>query len=74
MESAHEEGGVGSFFWDVGGVVIDLVLFVIGVDQELFEFSNVLPGFAEVERTKVEIEGFILEVLNRRGGTSSILK
>jgi hypothetical protein len=74
LEGAHEKGGISGFFGYMGSVVIDLVFFVIWVGEKFFEFGNVLPGFAEVEGPEVEIEGFVLEVLNRGLGTSSILK
>ena len=54
--------------------MVDLVCFVLGVGQQFFKLSDVLPGFSEVERSKVLVEAVISEVLGEGMGTLSILK
>lgn len=74
LESTHEIGRVGSFVRGHTGKVVDLIGFVLGMRKELFELSDVLPGFSEIERAKVLIEAVIEQILAERMNTLSILK
>jgi hypothetical protein len=74
LECAHEVCCIGGSVGHGAGIVVDLVCFVFGVRQKFFEFSDILPGFAEVEGAEIFIEAVIDEVLNGRMTTLSILK
>jgi hypothetical protein len=54
--------------------MVDLIGFIIWVGEQFFEFGYVLPGLAEVERTKILIEIVVEEILDMEGGTLSMLK
>lgn len=74
MEGSHEEGGVGRLGILYRCVVEDFILFVLRIGDKLFEFTDVLPGFAQVEGPEVHIEGLVLQILNNDWGTWSMLK
>ena len=63
MEGAHEVGCVCHFVRRGGGVVVDLVGFVVGVRQQFFELSHILPGFSEVEGAEVFVESIVDKIL-----------
>lgn len=74
LKCADQVGRVCSFVRSGAGVMIDDILLVVRVIYKLFEFCDVLPGFAEVERAEVLVEIVIDEVLFEIEGTLSILK
>lgn len=63
LESAHEVGCVGGFFGVGGSIVVDLIALVLGVGHELFELSDVFPGFSKVEGSEIFVEVIVDEVL-----------
>ena len=54
--------------------MIDLVGLVLWVGKQFLEFSDVLPGLAEVQRPKIVVEIVVDEILDMWGGTLSMLK
>ncbi len=52
----------------------NFILLVFRVGHELLQFGDIFPGFAKVERTKVEIKGLILKILHKESDTESTLK
>ena len=45
-------------------MMVDFVLFIIGVGDEFFEFRDVFPSFAQIERPKIHVKWFILKILH----------
>lgn len=54
--------------------MVDLVGEVVGVAEQLLQFGDILPGFAEVEGAEVLVEGLVFQILHGQGRTLSILK
>ena len=54
--------------------MVDVVAFVLGVRKQFFEFSDILPSFAEVEGPEILVEAVVEKILAERMDTLSILK
>lgn len=74
LKGTNEIGCIGRFLGLSWSVVINGVCFVVGVIHELLEFGDVLPGFAEVERSKILVEAVVDEILDGVLNTLSMLK
>ena len=43
--------------------MVDLVGFVLGVSQQLFQFGHILPSLPQIERSEILVEAVIDEIL-----------
>ena len=44
--------------------MVDFVLLIVGVGDELLQFGDILPSFADIERTEIHVERFVLKILH----------